>query len=297
VGTNHKILVVDDDSYVRSLLEESLVQLGYQVDMAQDGQEAWEKLELSHAGYDLIILDKNMPRMDGIALLKRIKANELLKSLPVVMLTGANNPDEVVDGLAAGAYYYLIKPASLEVLAKVVGNALLEQEKKLELLNLVSKQKNKLGLLTHAEFSFRTLNEARELALLLAEISMNPELTVLGYSELLINAVEHGNLEISYEQKGELLKKGCWEEEVNKRLQMDGYRTRCVKVELKKTDVAIVVSITDDGDGFDWKKYWEFDPARAFDLHGRGIAMSKAMCFDSLEYREKGNCVVATVFI
>ena len=108
MGTNHKILVVDDDSYVRSLLEESLVQLGYQVDMAQDGQEAWEKLELSHAGYDLIILDKNMPRMDGIALLKRIKANELLKSLPVVMLTGANNPDEVVDGLAAGAYYYLI---------------------------------------------------------------------------------------------------------------------------------------------------------------------------------------------
>ena len=55
------------------------------------------------------------------------------------------------------------------------------------------------------------------------------------------------------------------------------------------------VTITDQGNGFDWQTYMEFNPERVFDLHGRGIAMSKAISFDSLEYLGKGNCVVTTV--
>ena len=64
---------------------------------------------------------------------------------------------------------------------------------------------------------------------------------------------------------------------------------------LEKTDVACLVTITDQGEGFDWKAYVEFSPERVFDLNGRGIAMSKALSFDSLEYVGNGSSVVATV--
>jgi hypothetical protein len=66
---------------------------------------------------------------------------------------------------------------------------------------------------------------------------------------------------------------------------------------LNKGTEAFVVKITDQGDGFAWGKYLEFDPARAFDFHGRGIAISKVWCFDKLEYLGKGNSVVATVLL
>lgn len=292
-----KLLLVDDDDFIRLLIGENLAQLGYQVDTAQNGLEAWEKLEASPHDYDLILLDKNMPRMDGIALLKRIKADERLTELPVVMLTGADRPEEIVEGLAAGAYYYLVKPATLEVLARVISNALAEQLRKRELRDLVGQQKYNFHQLQHAKFSFRTLEEAKDLALLLADISMNPELTVSGYAELLINAVEHGNLGISYAKKGQLLDEDRWEDEIQNCLQLPAYADRRVEVVLAKGPDAVVVTITDQGDGFDWHKYLAFDPERAFDLHGRGIAIAKSLSFDSLEYRGKGNSVVATVLL
>lgn len=297
MSATFKLLLVDDDDFIRLVIGENLAQLGYQVDTAQDGLQAWEKLEIDPHGYDLILLDKNMPRMDGIALLKRIKADERMTELPVVMLTGADRAEEIVEGLAAGAYYYLVKPATLEVLARVISNALAEQQRKRELRDLVGQHKYDFHLLQRAEFSFRTLAEAKDLALLLADISMNPELTVSGYSELLINAVEHGNLGISYARKGQLLDEDRWEEEINRCLQLPNYSDRTVDVVLDKRPDAIVVTITDQGDGFDWHKYLEFSPERAFDLHGRGIAMAKCLSFNSLEYRGKGNSVVATVLL
>lgn len=290
-----KLLLVDDDDFIQLVIGENLAKLGYEVDIAQDGQEAWEKISLAPKSYDLILLDKMMPRMDGITLLKRIRADSSMAGLPVVMLTGADRAEDIVEGLAAGAYYYLIKPATQEVLSSVVKSALEESFRKRELLERIGQQRKNLCLLQKAVFSFRTLQEARDLALLLADISMNPEKTVSGYSELLINAVEHGNLGISYAEKGRLLSEDRWAEEVEARLKSPAYADQSVEVVLEKAGDALTVTITDQGQGFDWRKYMQFDPARAFDLHGRGIAMSSGLSFDKLEYHGKGNSVETTV--
>ena len=295
MNKDFRILLVDDDEFVRQLIGEDLAELGYGVESARDGQEAWEKLEGGRDQYDLILLDKNMPRMDGIALLKCIKTDPHLAELPVVMLTAADQPQDKVDGLAAGAYYYLIKPAPTALLASVISNALAEYEKKCELRDLVSQQKNNLHLLNFAKFSFQTLDDAKHLALLLADISMDPGRTVSGYSELLINAVEHGNLGITYAEKGALLAQGCWAQEIQRRLALPEFSKRRVDVEVVKSATMVEVTITDQGDGFDWQKYLEFDPERVFDLHGRGIAMSKCLSFDTLEYCGNGNTVATTV--
>jgi CheY-like chemotaxis protein len=289
------LLVVDDDDFFRSMTQETLEESGYTVDTAEDGLAAWEKIDRAPAQFDLMLLDKQMPRQDGISLLKRIKADARLKELPVVMLTGDNRQQDIIEGLAAGASYYLIKPSSEDVLLLVIKNALDEFRKKRELRELVGKHESSLSLLRRADYSFRTLTEANDLALLLADASMNPARTVNGYAELLINAVEHGNLGITYFEKGQLIMAGCWEEEVASRLKDPRFAHRYVDVTLERTPVASIVAITDQGQGFNWQNYVEFSPERVFDLHGRGIAMSKAISFDSLEYCGNGNKVIATV--
>jgi DNA-binding response OmpR family regulator len=292
---NERLLIVDDDDFMRSFTEDLLREADYQVSTAGDGLDAWLHLEEQPGSFDLILLDWQMPRMDGMELLQRLKADSRFRELPVVMLTGHDRQQEIAAGLAAGAYYYLTKPSPGNVLRCVIQNALRDIRQKRELRNLIGQKTMALHLLRVAEFQLRTLPEAEKIALLLAEVSQQPERTIGGYSELLINAIEHGNLAISYAEKSQLLLNGLWHDEVAVRLQRSPFRDRHVTVRLEKNTHHMAVTIIDQGDGFNWQPYLEFSPERAFDLHGRGVAMSKAASFDSLEYQGNGNTVVTRV--
>lgn len=289
------LLIVDDDPLIRMVTLELLESTGYLLDAVADGVAAWEMLDGDASRFDLVLLDKQMPRLDGISLLKRLKADPRFKDLPVIMLTSDDRQEDIIEGLAAGAHYYLTKPSTEEVLKAVINSALDGLRQKRELREMVGRQATKLTLLRRAEFCCRTLDEARDLALLLADVSLSPERTVTGYSELLINAIEHGNLEISYAEKGQLLSEGRWLDEVESRLQRPEYAGRQVDVTLEKGATTCCVTIADQGPGFDWQMYVDFRPERVFDLHGRGIAMSRAMSFDSLEYLGNGSRVVTMV--
>jgi CheY-like chemotaxis protein len=292
---NETILIVDDDEFMRASMQETLEQGGYLTETAEDGLIALEMLRANPSRYDLILLDKRMPRLDGIGLLTRLKFDERLKHLPVIMLTGANQQSDIVEGLAAGAFYYLMKPPAENVLKQVIRNTLDEFRTKRELHETLSHQNNNLRLLQRAEFSFRTLQEARKIALFLADASQHPERTLNGYAEILINAVEHGNLGITYAEKGQLMRDGLLEEEITSRLQNPLYADRCVKVLFEKSATDSVVTVTDQGNGFDWQDYLDFRADRMFDLHGRGIALSRIMCFNKLEFFGNGNIAVITV--
>jgi len=243
----------------------------------------------------LILLDKIMPKLDGIALLKRIRADKRFCHLPVVMMTADSQPENIAEGLAAGAFYYLTKPSTPQILSLVIKNTLDEFRLKRELQDRIGQSSNNLNLLRSAEFVCRTLVDVSDLALLLADVSLDPDRTVTGYSELLINAVEHGNLHISYAEKSQLLRENRWEEEVEARLQQPEYAQRQVRVQMQKTETEMMVTISDEGTGFDWHRYMEFSPDRAFDLHGRGIAMATAASFDHVEYLGNGSSVKVRV--
>lgn len=289
------ILLVDDDEVFRRLTTKILEKCGYSVETAIDGMTAWEKIGSDPHRFDLLLLDKQMPRLDGISLLKQVRADHRFDDLPAVMLTADKYKDDLVQGLAAGAICYLIKPAGRGILEHAIKNVLTESRQKRELRKLIGRQASCMKLLRRAQFCFKTLAEADDLALVLAEASMNPARTLNGYQELLINAVEHGNLGISYAEKGQLLLEDRWADEIEARLQRPEYSALEVGVLLEKNNSELTVTITDQGHGFDWKPYIEFSPERAFDLHGRGIAMSTAISFDRLEYQGSGNTVVATV--
>jgi len=292
-----KLLVVDDDEIILTITQDDLESCGYDVTTAEDGAIAWEMIDRDPARFDLILLDKVMPKLDGIALLKRIRADKRFNHLPVVMMTADSQPENIAEGLAAGAFYYLTKPSTPQVLALVIKNTLDEFRQKRELSDLLGQRNNNLNLLRNAEFVCRTLADSRDLALLLATVSGDPDRTVNGYSELLINAVEHGNLNITYAEKSQLLRDDRWEEEIEARLKNPLFAGRQVQVLIQKTADEMIVTISDQGEGFDWHRYMEFSPDRAFDLHGRGIAMAKATNFDQVEYLGKGNSVKVKVHL
>jgi len=146
-------------------------------------------------------------------------------------------------------------------------------------------------------FRFKTLEAARYLALMLANACPEPGKVVLGLTELMINAVEHGNLEISYEEKTRLFEMDCWDSEVRRRLSETPYADRQVRVEFERLRDRIQVTITDEGRGFDWRQYLDIDPARLNHQHGRGIAMSRLISFDDVEYHGPGNQVSVGILL
>lgn len=145
--------------------------------------------------------------------------------------------------------------------------------------------------------TFRTLSEGLALAKRLAQLCPQPERTEIGLRELLINALEHGCLGITYEEKSRLLEMGAdeWEKEVDRRLSLPGNAGKMVDVQVECTDGEIRFLITDTGNGFDWIPYLEIDDERGSDHHGRGIFLARQMSFKRLEYRGSGNQVLAVV--
>jgi two-component system alkaline phosphatase synthesis response regulator PhoP/two-component system response regulator VicR len=116
------ILVVDDDPGVVRVVEVNLVQAGYQVRTAGNGEEALASI--AREPPDLVILDVMMPRLDGFEALKRLKADPATARIPVVMLTARAQDDDVFEGYGTGAQWYLTKPFEPEELRTVVRHVL-----------------------------------------------------------------------------------------------------------------------------------------------------------------------------
>jgi len=109
-----KILVADDNAVFGILVTELLKKAGYESSVHEDGLLAWEHLQAE--GADMAILDINMPVMNGIELLARIRADERLKTMPVLLLTVRSQAEDQVQGYESGADDYLPKPFSNDVL-------------------------------------------------------------------------------------------------------------------------------------------------------------------------------------
>lgn len=123
-----KILVVDDCQTTRKILSLYLKSKGYEVVSAENGLDAIEKLA-SH-DVNLIMSDLNMPYMDGIELLKNLKADPNLSHIPILMVTTEADPEERQKAMEAGASAYLVKPVTAETVSINIREILKEIFKK-----------------------------------------------------------------------------------------------------------------------------------------------------------------------
>ncbi len=293
-----ELLVVDDEEFNRDILQELLGGAGYRVVPAVDGEEAWNILDSGNYNFSAVLLDRMMPRLDGMGLLARVKADTRFANLPVIFQTAIDQPADIAAGIKAGAFYYLVKPLDEKVLFAIVQSAVSTFHLSLEMRQMENRGQAFLsGMLVKGQFRLRTLVEARALATALSGYYPHPQRVYMGILELLINAVEHGNLAVSYAEKSRLLQEGRWEEEIERRLALPEYAGKVVDVILEHRPWEMCLSITDCGSGFDSQKYMKMSPERAFDPNGRGIAMSRMTSFDALEYQGKGNQVIAVVKI
>jgi two-component system, chemotaxis family, chemotaxis protein CheY len=110
-----RVLVVDDSSLVRLYYRDVLQRVGFEIEQAINGIEAMEKVLAQP--FDLLIVDVNMPRMDGFSFLRTLRGHASdVATLPALMITTEAGPQDIGDARAAGANYYLVKPVSEEAL-------------------------------------------------------------------------------------------------------------------------------------------------------------------------------------
>lgn len=106
-GTNGRVLIVEDDQFLRDLMERKLKKEGFSVDTAIEGETGLQKIVATKP--DLVLLDIILPGVDGFSILEKIKGNPAVANIPVILLTNLGQRDDVEKGLKLGAAGYLVK--------------------------------------------------------------------------------------------------------------------------------------------------------------------------------------------
>ncbi|MEL7597803.1 MAG: response regulator [Clostridiaceae bacterium] len=119
-----KILSVDDSAIIRKIMKMAVEVIEYEFMEAADGEEALKVIEQEYKDIALILLDWNMPGIDGFELLKKLKSEDKFKHIPVMMVTTESEKLNIIKAIQAGASHYVIKPFTMEEVTKKILEAL-----------------------------------------------------------------------------------------------------------------------------------------------------------------------------
>ncbi len=282
------ILIIDDEPAELSNLLEMLAAGYFRLETATSGHEARRLIDEKGDSFHAILLDWSLRDDEGLALLQWTKEQADLADVEVVVQSADFVPENVQAGISCGAFYYLTKPFEEAQLRAILQAAVSTTDLKRALAKKVSETEDSLRLLNQGTFYFRTPDEAKLLAVHLGSVCGDPQKGV-GLLELMLNAIEHGNLGIDYEKKGELRARRQMQEEIQRRLELPEFRDKRVEVEFTRRGETYEVLITDEGPGFDFERYMVLDEDRLFHSHGRGVLLASAAL--ELEYLPPGNRV------
>lgn len=312
-GSTSGILIVDDQPVALGILEHALKQEDYQVYAATSGEEAMQLAFQKRP--DLIILDMTMPGTDGLEVCRALKANTDTQDSVVIFLSAVVDAEVKAEGFDLGAVDYIQKPFDpAELRARVQAHLRLKdrldvlREQFRELSEKV--QKNSSGPSIHDTAAHVHLGVARESKTIRFQTDVEKvqgvvnQLLVgieehlctklrndlaLGIHEMVLNAVEHGNLGITSEEKSAALEDQTFGALVRNLLSVPELASRSVTVEYEFDGEIARYRIIDEGAGFEWSRFLERDePEDLLASNGRGILISRYI-FDRIEYNETGN--------
>lgn len=293
------LLIVDDEELNLRIIEESLEGSGYILTKAVNGLQAWQILTQKKVEFAAIILDRLMPELDGIEVLKFIKSDRYLRDIPVVLQTALNSSNEITEGIDSGAFYYLTKPYSKKLLISIVNSAVDNYFRLKKAKEELVLSKKVMRYLTEGVFFLSDFSNVLELAPVLANTYPEPNKVLSGIMELLNNAIEHGKLEIGFELKKNLQEKEIYNEEIQRRLNLPEYKNKKIKIIYEKFEDEIHLWIEDNGSGFDFNQYQSNSrhTENLFLSSGRGILIAKRISFDEVIYHGNGSLVEAISYI
>lgn len=291
------VLLVDDDRIGLEMLKTMVEGLGFNVETAANGAEAYAMVREGENRFDLVITDRMMPVMDGLALTRKLKREPEYSDMPIVMLTGKTEAEDVAAGLEIGAFYYLLKPAEGALVASVLDSAMKEVGRKRSLRDKIGSHQSAFKNIEVLKMSLSKPSEIEPVCSLLASLHHAPEKIVQGVFELVQNGIEHGVLRFGFDAKHRLIAEGRWEEALADRANDPSFANAAVEATMLRRGNGLVLSVKDPGAGFNWRPYLSADPVRSSALCGRGIARANSFIFDKLVYNEAGNQATALMLL
>ena len=284
------LLVIGDKH--TTLEDELLATDEFEIELVGNVEDASRVMAERGDAFDAILIDWSVPEVARLdtALPSWVRQHAARDDVEVVVHARTFNPEHIDEVMTSGAYYFLTKPFVSAQLQGIVRAAVASCRLKREVARTSGQMRNVAGLLGEGLFRIRTLDDADALAAYLGAACSDPQQGV-GFLELLRNAVEHGNLEISYEEKGRLLKSGTFQQEIQRRIEAPLYVDRYATVVCTSSADRIEIEITDQGPGFDFERFLVMTPERMFDNHGRGVLLA-SICLE-IEYFKPGNRVRA----
>ena len=281
------VMIVDNEPLEASELQRILADDGYSFVVTTTASEARERIHELRDDLSAVLVDWDMAGDEGLQLLRWIKGDEGIDA-EVVVHSASLDPGQVKAGIESGAYYYLTKPFEEEQLEAIIRAAVSTYRLRAGLKERVQDTEDAFQLLDFGRFRFRTIRQGDLIAVHIASACGQPE-AVHGIRELMVNAVEHGNLCITYEEKSTFMADGSLDRERQRRLSLPEHVDKRVEVTLQRIPSALEVTIRDRGDGFDFQRFMKMDEERLLDLHGRGVLM--ACMTMEVEYMPPGNQV------
>jgi CheY-like chemotaxis protein len=286
-----RVLVVDDEEAVRGTISFVLSNAGFSVVEAANGSEAVELVNSRAGAPDVIVSDLNMPVMNGLELSRHNFDNW---GLPFVVCTAVPDARFALKLLKHGVQDFVVKPIDRGALIGIVRAAIMR--------NLLAKFESDSASVHPGNVSDISVPAKR--TQLLVGLDWIREKSSVYFTarehgkylshtlEFLLNAFEHGSLNISEMEKTDLLNQGKFEDEVKER---ESLCSEAIKIEVAALKREILVRITDEGKGFDYKKYLNMSDDTILERlempNGRGILVAKTF-FDSIEYDNGGSSVL-----
>ncbi len=253
------------------------------------------KVNLFEADIQTVVIESAVDDKHFESILARLDIEFVQSKGPIVVMFGPDDENARAAIRHSGATQIAKAEDSWFDLRRIVAIEASEYSYVKEMYTSLRKRPPKVGDVLQGKFKLISRREAQSLAVLLSFGSPQSAFVAVGLLELIINAIEHGCLEIGHDEKGELIEKGMLNAEIRRRRIMPKYAERYVIIEYEKQGDRLVFTITDPGGGFDYEAYLTNTNGHE-KKHGRGIIMAKG-CFDELEYFGRGNVVKATHFL
>jgi len=287
------VLVVADNADTQTVILEHARAKGHSVISAATPALGLSTFDMTQP--DIVITDLFLPEQEGIMLVKQIR--ERRPTCPVVLLTDAGQVESTMEGLRAGALDYVQQPIHENAFAQVLQRAIQRLPASVDDAPGVERLEYVLAMGSDPSFVESTvtwliqgtameLMEARQLHLRAA------------LQELVMNAVEHGCLELRYHDKAEAVAKDRYDELIRQRRQYARFRNRRVTIRAiyDKRQRILTYQIADEGKGFNWKAYVKsgVEVCPPGDASGRGIFLARSF-FPDIAYNDRGNVVMFTI--
>ncbi|MBF0275502.1 MAG: response regulator [Nitrospinae bacterium] len=290
----HHVLLAEDSKIVLISTRSVLKQNGFEVTIAEDGQQAIDIIENSGITFDAIVSDLMMPNVDGFAF---AKYNFERQIAPFIAYTSINDANTALRLMDLGVHDYVVKPFEVKSFIVTIKQAIKRWELHKEIegkpeevipgnVATISIPTKKSSLSTVINWINRTLSPLFDKNEATKFISL--------FEEILLNAYEHGNLKITEEEKATLLCQGHFEERVE---ELERTCDAEIQVTTLKLQDKIVIRVADEGKGFNHGKFTNMTDEeileRLSNPNGRGIFMASRY-FDAIDFSNNGATVTLT---